>query len=251
VFAVERHRQLVSLLDIQASSQVVDLGCGRGDTLMEIAPRLGPDGSLVGVDSRTPTAPSSLSGDDRLQLLTADLAGPLPFEGEAFDRAVCHNVLECLVDPDAFVADVWRVLRPGGLFVLGHTDFDTIVFTSEDLALTRLLVHCYCDTTQKWMSQSVGTMGRQLAGIVAGSAFETERVMAWVNVLTSLEPGSPGHEAAHAVANIGRRSAAINNDAIDRWLAGLQSLALAGSFLYGCGSSGVTAKARDLGVFGV
>ncbi len=153
-------------------------------------------------------------------------------------------MLECLPDADAFLVEVSRILAPGGLFVLGHSDFDTIVFTSEDLALTRRLVHSYCDTTQKWMSRSDGTMGRKLAGIAARSPFAVERVLAWVNVLTSFEPGSPGHEAAHAVANIGRRHPAIDKDAIDEWLAGLQRLADDDAFLYSVNDYAVVARKR-------
>ena len=126
--------------------------------------------------------------------------------------------------------------------MLGHSDFDTIVFTSDDLALTRRLVHCYCDTTQKWMHQSDGTIGRRLGGIAARSPFEPEHIHAWVNVLTSLEPGSPGHEAAHAVASIGRRNPELDNDANEAWLAGLQRLANHHAFLYTVNDYAVVAR---------
>ena len=42
----------------------------------------------------------------------ADLKGPLPFADAAFDRVFCHNVLECLPDPGALVAEAGRVLPP-------------------------------------------------------------------------------------------------------------------------------------------
>jgi SAM-dependent methyltransferase len=55
------------------------------------------------------------------------------------DRALCHNVLGLEVprDLDAFVEEVYRVVGPGGRFVLSHSDSDTLVFASEDLRLTR------------------------------------------------------------------------------------------------------------------
>lgn len=232
MFAPERHQELARLLDLQPRSNAVDLGCGPGHTLTEIAARLGSAGVLVGVDSRPKPPPDILLGDPRLSLIVADLDAPLPFPDGRFDRAVCHNVLECLASPDAFLTEVWRILAPGGLFLLGHSDFDTMIFTSEDLELTRRLVHNYCDTTQKWMQRSNGTIGRQLAGIIARSPFETDSVHAWVNVLTSFEPDSPGHEAAHTVANVGRPNPEIEDAAIDEWLAGLQRLADANAFLY-------------------
>ncbi len=242
MFAPERHRQLAGLLDVQPTSRVVDLGCGSGHTLTDIMARLEVPGVLVGVDARRQRAPDALVGDPRLRLIVADLDQPLPFAAGQFDRAVCHNVLECLAEPEAFLAEVWRVLAPDGLFVLGHSDFDTIVFTSEDLALTRRLVHCYCDTTQKWMRRSDGTTGRKLAGIAARSPFATDRVHAWVNVLTSLEPGSSGHEAAQAVAHVGRRDPEIGDHAVDGWLAGLERLARDNAFLYSVNDYAVLAR---------
>lgn len=65
------------------------------------------------------------------------------------------------------------------------------------------------------MRQSDGTTGRKLVGIAARSPFEVQGVHAWVDVLTFFESGSPGHQAAHAVADMGRRHPAIDNDAID------------------------------------
>jgi hypothetical protein len=70
---------------------------------------------------------------------------------------LCHNVLEVLPAPDALVAEAIRVLRPGGRLVLAHSDFDTLIFASEDLALTRRLVRDYCDTQQNWMDAVDGT----------------------------------------------------------------------------------------------
>ena len=81
---------------------------------------------------------------------------------------LCHDVLECLPDTDPFVAEAARILRPDGRLVLAHTDYDTLVFTSEDLQLTRRLVHAYCDTQQPWMDAVDGTSpyGRRGNGVV-------------------------------------------------------------------------------------
>ncbi|MCP9489250.1 MAG: methyltransferase domain-containing protein [Solirubrobacteraceae bacterium MAG38_C4-C5] len=84
MFAPERHRELAGLLDVQPTSHAVDLGCGRGATLIEIAARLGPEGLLVGADFRQQAAPDALAGDRRLGLVVADLAQPLPFEDGQF-----------------------------------------------------------------------------------------------------------------------------------------------------------------------
>ena len=48
------------------------------------------------------------------------LGGALPFKDETFDLVTANMVVEHLQDPEAFLADVRRVLRPGGRFLF-HT----------------------------------------------------------------------------------------------------------------------------------
>ncbi|MFN2465889.1 MAG: methyltransferase domain-containing protein [Candidatus Dormibacteria bacterium] len=242
MFSPKRHRQLARLLDIGSTSRILDLGCGPGRTMEEIAHILGPGGSITGVDLKEMTFPDQLAGDARVRQVVADVAGPLPFEDGAFDRVVSHNVLELLSDPGPFLLEAWRVLVSDGILVLGHTDFDTMVFASDDLPLTRQLVHCFCDTTQGWMQRSDGTMGRKLAGIVAGSSFRTERVTGWINLLTSFAPGSPGRNAAEAVASVGRHNPDIDNRSIDEWFAGLERLAERDAFLYSVNDYAIVAR---------
>jgi SAM-dependent methyltransferase len=138
-----RHRWLAGLLGAGPGDLVADLGCGTGGTLAQVMPVLA-GGGAVGVDASRAalarTAEALATERARLLLVQADLKDRLPFADAAFDRVVCHNVLECLPDPDALVVEAARVLRPGGRLVLGHSDFDTLVFASEDLELTRRLV---------------------------------------------------------------------------------------------------------------
>ena len=70
-------------------------------------------------------AVAGLAPGPGLVCVQADLKVPLPLADGAFDRVLCHNVLEVLPDPDALVAEAIRVLRPGGRLVLAHSDFDT------------------------------------------------------------------------------------------------------------------------------
>lgn len=47
-----------------------------------------------------------------------DMSAPLPFEGASFDAVLCLEGVEHLVDPVAFIAELSRVVRPGGHVVL-------------------------------------------------------------------------------------------------------------------------------------
>ena len=108
-------------------------------------------------------------------------------------------MLECLPDPDALVAEAARILRPGGRLVLAHTDYDTLVFTSDDLGLTRRLVHAYCDTQRPWMDAVDGTIGRHLVEVAGRCGLVIEDVQASVVLSRRFLPGELGWGYAHNI----------------------------------------------------
>jgi SAM-dependent methyltransferase len=205
---------------------VVDLGCGDGQTLAAIGRRVDAASRLVGVDAKR----SDLAVE-RAELVIADLDEPLPFPAASFDAAVCQNVLECLRDHEAFLAEVARILKPGGHLLLGHSDFDTLVFSATDIALTRRLVHRFCDTVQPWMTVAEGTVGRRLVALGRRSPLELVGSFAWVGHHTSLETGGPAHTAAVLVAECGRRDADLAPH-VPGWFADLERQARDGEFFY-------------------
>lgn len=209
-----------------AGGAVVDLGCGKGQTLAALAARLDETSRLVGVDAKESELVTA-----HAELVVANLDEPLPFPDDSFDAAVSQNVIECLRDPQAFLAEVVRVLKPGGHLLLGHSDFDTLVFSASDLELTRRLVHHFCDTVQPWMTVADGTVGRRLVALGRRSPLQLVRTLAWVGHHTTLEPGGPAHTAATLVAQDGRRDTDLA-PRVDRWLGDLQRQAEAGEFFY-------------------
>jgi SAM-dependent methyltransferase len=234
-----RHRWLAGLLGAGPGDRVVDLGCGTGASLIEVAPDLGR-GVTVGMDTSAAAlartagalAPAVAAGGARLLLVQADLKDPLPFPDAAFDRVLCHNVLECLPDPEALAAEAGRVLRPDGRLVLGHSDYDTLVFASEDLDLTRRLVRAYCDAQQPWMDAVDGTIGRRLAAIAGRAGLDVRDVQAQVVLDRTFEPGGLAWGYARNLADTLRGGGAADPDELDGWLAGLGRLAERGAFLF-------------------
>ena len=91
--------------------RVLDLGCRDG--ALTQAYLAGND--VVGVDAdRDALAAAAAQG---IETHWADLDEPLPFDEASFDVVVAGELLEHLRDPHALVAEIRRVLRPGGTFV--------------------------------------------------------------------------------------------------------------------------------------
>ena len=92
--------------------RVLDVGCRTGMLTQYYA-----DGNdVVGVDVDR-EALAQAAARLGIETLWADAEEGLPFDDDAFDVVVAGEVLEHLADPAAAVANVRRVLRPGGRFV--------------------------------------------------------------------------------------------------------------------------------------
>src|SRR5215213_5699070 len=90
---------------------------------------------------------------------------------------------------------------PAAAFVLALSDFDTLIFASEDLELTRRLVRDYCDTEQSWMDSVDGTIGRRLADIAGRAGLVVEDVQAAVVLGRRFVPGEIGWGYARNLAD--------------------------------------------------
>lgn len=118
-----RVRAVLEFLQPQDGDRILDCGCGRGFYLLFLG-RLARS-RLYGVDAD----PSVLALARRhlpagAHLVRADVAR-LPFPDAFFDKAILSEVLEHLPDDRAGLAEVYRVLRPGGVVAITvpHRDY--------------------------------------------------------------------------------------------------------------------------------
>jgi SAM-dependent methyltransferase len=97
--------------------RVLDLGCGAGDSVEQFR-SLNPRGRWLGVDlERSPEVDLRTRTDAEFRTFDGRT---IPEEDDAVDVVYCKQVLEHVEEPRPLVADVARVLRPGGL-LLGST----------------------------------------------------------------------------------------------------------------------------------
>lgn len=95
---------------------VVDLGCGSGQLLRELAREFK---ERIGLDISTRRLEEMANGEiDGWEFREADLNAPFPLEDGMADAVVANQVIEHIIDPVAFARDIDRVLRPGGRCVI-------------------------------------------------------------------------------------------------------------------------------------
>ena len=103
---------------LEPGLRVLDFGCGPGTISMGLAKAVEP-GELHGIDKEESQiemarAAASAGGHGNAVFQTGDVTD-LPFEGDSFDVAHCHALLTHIPGTQATLAEVKRVLKPGGL----------------------------------------------------------------------------------------------------------------------------------------
>ena len=210
--------------------EVADLATGYGRTVRAMLSSAAGPLRIHAVDTGSGLDDDVLH-DERVRSVIADLDEPLPFADGALDRVVSVNVAEHLVDPRAHIVETFRVLRPGGLLVLAHSDWDTALFASDDDALTRLLVDRFVSTPPRFAERADGFMGRKLLGLADAAPFEIVSVETWADCHRRFDADSVGWKVARGVLAAAADDAELAVRA-RAWVQGLEQLASTGRFLF-------------------
>jgi ubiquinone/menaquinone biosynthesis C-methylase UbiE len=132
---IRRRRALVrEALGARPGESVIDVGCGPGFYVAELLEEVGAEGSVLGVDAAEAMlaiAVKRCEGRSNAAFEQAD-ATALPAADASFDRAVSVQVMEYVPDVAAALAEMHRVLRPGGRAVIWDVDWRTLSWHSSD-----------------------------------------------------------------------------------------------------------------------
>ncbi len=110
-FVHELAGEVLEWLSAQPGERILDLGCGDGQLTQQIV----ATGAVVrGVDASPQMAASARS---RGIVVDESSAESLPFASATFDGVFSNAALHWMRDQDAVLAEVRRVLKPGGRFV--------------------------------------------------------------------------------------------------------------------------------------
>jgi SAM-dependent methyltransferase len=198
---VRAHRQwLLSFCELPKTGALIDLGCGKGDDVgLLAASHAGAERRFFGLDAARESIAAAVGAcahDPRVAFAQHRFVDLLPFSDASFDVVYSNNLLECIGDKPAFARESARILRPGGVVVAGHWDWDSQAFDGTDKNVVRRLVHAFADCQQSWMDHADGWMGRRMWGLFQSTGLFDGEVYA--RVLTNTSYAAPWYGYARA-----------------------------------------------------
>jgi arsenite methyltransferase len=103
---------------VPAGATVLDIGCGAGTDLLLAARHVGPTGRAIGVDMTEAMRERASKGAAACGLANVEVrlgdATRLPVEDRSVDVVISNGVLNLVPEKDRAVAEIARVLKPGG-----------------------------------------------------------------------------------------------------------------------------------------
>ncbi len=113
--------RMIGLADIRPGMRVLDLATGKGEPLLRIARRVGPQGRVLGIDPLKDSLTVTRLRAEQEGLLNVDLravpAEIMELEENCFEAALCRWGLPYTQDPIAALRRVRRSLTPGSPLV--------------------------------------------------------------------------------------------------------------------------------------
>jgi SAM-dependent methyltransferase len=157
---------VTAALGAQEGERILDVGCGPGFFVSELADGVGPEGSVVGIDASDEMlalAARRTEGQTNVTLLAGD-ATELPVADRAFDAALTVQVLEYVQDTPTALSELCRALVPGGRLVVWDIDWSTISWYSGDPERMRTMLdswdgHLAHPALPQWLGPAMRSVG--------------------------------------------------------------------------------------------
>jgi len=222
-------RHYFSVLGCEPGHRVLDVGCDRGDAdhlLLELAPGIG---GVVGLDRSTKRIAEAFAllrrrgAPARVTFVTGDGAH-LPFRDASFQRVFSADTLEWISSPLRAIAELKRVLAPGGQALLVHTDFEMQAFEGGDPVLTREITHRFTH------SGPDGRIGRRLGVLAREAGFQNIETQVYTLVNERYEPGCYAHRLSELMVSWLRQKKLMPARTLQGWRESLAAAAAEGRF---------------------
>jgi arsenite methyltransferase len=228
---VLRRRHLVrAALGARPGERLLDAGCGPGFYVAELADEVGDDGSVVGIDESADMlalAAARSEGRSNVSFVEAGVTA-LPFSDGEFDGAICVQVLEYVPDVDAAVAELYRVLRPGGRVVVWDVDWGTVSWHTADPERMRRVLAAW----DHHLADPI--LPHRLAPLLRGAGFEDVQCEGHEFATAEFTLDAYGGALIPVVMQYVGGGGLVADDELNAWAAEQGELGERGEFYFAC-----------------
>jgi ubiquinone/menaquinone biosynthesis C-methylase UbiE len=125
----------LSLGELHPGETVLDLGSGAGLDSILAARRVSPGGWVIGIDFTPDMVEKARRNVQAIGLTNVEFRSgaveALPLEDDTADVAICNGLFNLCPDKPKALAEVYRVLKPGGRFLIADILLDEHVTPDE------------------------------------------------------------------------------------------------------------------------
>jgi arsenite methyltransferase len=227
---ITMRKRLLQQSNIQPGNKVLELGCGTGRLLVELAKATGPFGHVWGLEPQPFLARETerFITEQNLSSSTSVLAAraeKIPIPDASID--ICVAQITLIHIPANILMSVFteitRILKPGGRFISVDQDGDTWVIDHPQRTLTRKIIQFNSD-----YRYADGWTGRYLRRLFIQNGFDDVRIQVWSH--SDTERGSYLHAMALRIAQSVAEHEAISQDECKRWVSELEKRTDEGNF---------------------
>jgi ubiquinone/menaquinone biosynthesis C-methylase UbiE len=217
---------IIDGLRLRGAELVLDVGCGMGADVFDLAARVGTAGHVTGIDlSESLIEQARRRAEGRNLPVTFEVGDvqALRFEDGAFDAVRTERLLMHVPDAERAIAEMTRVLRPGGRMAVFDFDWETQFCDSPHREVTRKITQSFCDSMKHgWIGRVLPRLSQQHGMVDVSVTYHT------VSVDFEFLPLLLGGHVARAVA-----AGTLSGDEADLWWTDLARASRDGTFLYG------------------
>jgi SAM-dependent methyltransferase len=123
--------RLLDQVELGPGARCLDAGCGPGETMRQLAQRVGPGGEVIGVDADAALGAQAIdmlhgAGHRQCSFAALDLESDEPIPGAPFDLVYARLLLLHVSDPVAVLGRLWNAVGPGGHLVVHDYDLNAV-----------------------------------------------------------------------------------------------------------------------------